>query len=151
MKHLLFGFLVMITLSISSISYADPRLDKCEPYRDLIESILKEEGVSTDYFYLAVCESTCKIKESNKGARGFFQLMPRTFSIYKDESCKNIDDIKCNTIAAARYIKHLQERFHKMSYLIKAYNRGGHNLVKNGSTREADNLSACVMRYVNSK
>lgn len=69
----------MLTICASSLSYADDRLDKCEPHRELIESILKEEGVSTDYFYLAVCESTCKIKESNKGARGFFQLMPRTF------------------------------------------------------------------------
>lgn len=142
---------VVMTLFLSSISFADDRLDRCEPYRDQIENILMEEGVSADYFYLAVCESTCKIKESNKGARGFFQLMPGTFNIYKDDHCTEIDDIRCNTVAAARYIKHLQETFHKMSYVVKAYNRGGHNLLKKGSTAEADNLSHCVMRYVKLK
>lgn len=138
-------FVTMMPLS----SFADGRLDNCMKYRTQIESILVSEDVSTDYFYLAVCESGCKIKPSNKGARGFFQLMPFTFSAYKDDSCNNIDDIRCNTIAAARYIKHLQERFKQMHVLIKAYNRGGSNYIRHGTTREANNLSACVMNYVN--
>lgn len=130
-------------------AFADSRLDKCIPYKEQITSILESEGVSSDYFYLAVCESRCQIKESHKGARGFFQLMPFTFKTYMDESCTDIDDVKCNTIAAARYIKHLQKRFKKISVLIKAYNRGGTNYLKKGSTKEADGLSHCVMKYVN--
>lgn len=80
MKHLIFLLTLLIAIVSVNIAYADSRLDKCEPYRNFIEAILKEEGVSTNYFYLAVCESTCKVKESNKGARGFFQLMPYAFS-----------------------------------------------------------------------
>lgn len=145
-------FLLFMAIIFPSISYAnDSRLDNCLQYKSQIEEILEFESVSKDYFYLAVCESGCKIKESHKGARGFFQLMPSTFNSFKDENCTNIDDIKCNTIAAARYIKHLQKRFKKMSILIKAYNRGGTNLIRKGSTSEADGLSRCVMRYVNRK
>lgn len=140
----------MILWIIPSSTFADDRLDHCEPFREQITTILKDNGVSSDYFYLAVCESRCKIKESPKGARGFFQLMPRTYSIYKSDDCSkdDIDDIRCNTIAAANYIKHLNETFKQVSMLIKAYNRGGHNLRKRGSTIEADNLSSCVMKYI---
>lgn len=150
MKQLLFIFIMVILWINPSSTFADDRLDHCEPFRDQIVTILEDNGVSSDYFYLAVCESRCKIKESNKGARGFFQLMKPTYLTYKSDDCTrdDIDDIRCNTIAAANYIKHLQIRFKKMSYLIKAYNRGGHNLIKKGSTREADGLSNCVMRYV---
>lgn len=142
--------LLFITIMPLS-SFADGRLDNCMQYKSQIEDILISENVSIDYFYLAVCESGCKIKPSHKGARGIFQLMPLTFKNYHDNSCKNIDDIKCNTIAAARYIKHLQERFNQMHILIKAYNRGGTNYIKYGTTREANQLSMCVMKLVKSK
>ena len=137
-------FIIVMPLS----SFADGRLDNCMEYKSQIEEILISENVSIDYFYLAVCESGCKIKSSSKGARGFFQLMPHTFSVYRDDSCTDIDNIKCNTIAAARYIKHLQERFNKMHILIKAYNRGGSNYIRHGTTREANSLSACVMKHI---
>lgn len=149
---MLFRCLILLLLFlIPSESFADSRLDNCLRYKEYIEDILEDEGISKDYFYLAVCESGCKIKESHKGARGFFQCMPYTFSKFADSSCTDIDDIKCNTIAAARYIKHLSKRFKKMSVLIKAYNRGGTNLIKKGTTKEADGLSRCVMKYIKHK
>lgn len=134
----------------SSVSFADGKLDRCSSHRKQIVSILENEGVSSDYYYLAVCESGCRIKESRKGARGFFQIMPNMFKHFKDSSCTDIDDITCNTIAAARYIKHLQKRFKDMFILIKAYNRGGTNFIKKGTTKEADGLSLCVRRYIES-
>lgn len=142
-------FFFVFCLLFSDTVYADSRLENCLEYKEEIEGYLQQEGVSEDYFYLAVCESGCKIKTSSKGARGFFQLMPFTFKHYADASCKDIDDIRCNTIVAARYIKHLQKRFKKISILVKAYNRGGTNLIKKGTTREANGLSYCVMKYIN--
>ena len=126
--------------------YADSRIEHCKPYYEMIVKILESENVSSDYFYLAVCESGCKIKESSKGARGFFQLMPRTYRKNLPDNCtiNDIDDILCNTKAAARYIKHLEERFKDMYILIKAYNRGGTNYQRYGTTKEADQLSNCV-------
>ena len=140
-----------MVLLFPTLAYANSRLDDCLPYKEEISSILESEGVSSDYFYLAVCESGCKVKTSSKGARGFFQIMSGTFKSFSDSSCTDIDSIKCNTIAAARYIKHLQKRFNSMRILIKAYNMGGTNLIKYGPTKEANSLSACVMKYVNHK
>ena len=141
---------VCIFLLFSTTAFADSRLDNCLQYKEQIVTILSNENVSSDYFYLAVCESGCKIKTSPKGARGFFQIMPSTYMKFKSESCtlENIDDIECNTIAAARYIKHLQKRFSNMLILVKAYNRGGTNYLRYGTTKEADGLSNCVRYHI---
>lgn len=144
-------FIMFMVILFPISAFADSRLDNCLPYKEEISSILESEGVSSDYFYLAVCESGCKIKTSSKGARSFFQLMPYTFSKFRDDECTDIDNIRCNTIAAARYIKHLQKRFKEISILVKAYNRGGTNLLRKGTTREADGLSYCVMKYLSHK
>lgn len=76
--------------------------------------------------------------------------MPATYSIYKPSDCSanDIDNIRCNTIAAARYIKHLQERFKSITVLVKAYNRGGTNFIRKGTTHEAEFLSRCVSQYI---
>lgn len=139
-----------MVLIFPTVALADSRLDNCLQYQEEIVSILNSEGISSDYFYLAVCESGCRIKTSSKGARGFWQLMPSTYKHYKPDTCsvEDIDDIKCNTIAAARYIKHLRERFKHIVLLVKAYNRGGTNFQKHGTTKEADTLSRCVMKYM---
>ena len=153
LRLLLLVSVVIASLMMCSYSFADSKLNKCLQYREQIISILEQEGVSSDYFYLAVCESRCKIKTSSKGARGFFQVTEYTYKQFKSDDCsmKDIDDIRCNTTAAARYIKHLQKRFSKMYMVIKAYNRGGTNLLRKGSTPEAEGLSKCVMNYVNAK
>lgn len=147
--RLLSCLIMIVAFLFCSTSYADSRLDNCLSYYDEIVSALESEGVSPDYFYLAVCESGCKNVESNKGAHGFFQMTRPTFNSFKSTDCSDIYDIKCNTIAAARYIKHLQKRFKHMNILIYAYNMGGTNLIKRGSpTKEARGLSLCVMKYL---
>ena len=149
MKIFLYLIFTIVFL-FSSNSFADSRLDNCLKYKEQITNLLIESNVSTDYFYLAVCESGCKIKTSSKGARGFFQVMPFTYKKHKPEECSNddIDDIRCNTIAAANYIKHLQKRFSDFYILIKAYNRGGTNYKRFGTTKEADGLSNCVRTHI---
>lgn len=62
-------FIIFMVLLFPISAYADSRLDRCLPYQDEISSLLESEGVSSDYFYLAVCESGCRIKTSHKGAR----------------------------------------------------------------------------------
>jgi len=143
-------FLLFMVIIFPMSAYADGRLDNCLPYQEEISSLLESEGISTDYFYLAVCESGCKIKTSPKGARGFFQVTYPIYKFYMPDECSidDIDDIKCNTIAAARYIKHLRERFNHIALLVKAYNRGGTNLQKHGTTKEANALSKCVLQYI---
>lgn len=145
-------FIMFMVILFPISAFADSRLESCLPYQEEISSLLESEGVSSDYFYLAVCESGCRVKTSSKGARGFWQLMPSTYKHYMPDGCslEDIDDIKCNTIAAARYIKHLQERFKHVALLVKAYNRGGTNFQKRGTTKEANALSRCVLQYISS-
>ena len=150
MKYLLFCLILFIFLLFADTANADSRLDNCLIYKDQIISILKSESLSEDYFYLAVCESGCKVKTSSKGARSFFQVTPFIYRHYKSDECSNedIDDLKCNTIAAARYLKHLEETFKDIKTTVKAYNRGGKNLKRYGTTKEADSLSYCVLNYI---
>lgn len=149
MRIILYLSFIVVFL-FSSSSFADSRLDNCLQYKEQIVNLLIESDISHDYFYLAVCESGCKIKTSSKGARGFFQIIYPTYKHYKPEDCSidDIDDIRCNTLAAANYIKHLQKRFKEMKILIKAYNRGGTNYLRKGTTKEANGLSYCVMNYI---
>ncbi len=148
------SFLIFISVLFILIpirqSCADGRLDRCLPYKEYIVSLLLDEGISADYFYLAVCESGCRDVISHKGAHGFFQVTYPIYKYYKSEDCsiEDIDDIRCNTVAAARYIKHLRERFNHITLLVKAYNRGGTNFQKHGTTKEANALSACVAKYI---
>jgi hypothetical protein len=71
-------FIMFMVILFPISAFADSRLESCLPYQEEISSLLESEGVSSDYFYLAVCESGCRVKTSSKGARGFFQLMPST-------------------------------------------------------------------------
>jgi len=148
MLYRLFITLMVILFPISA--YAEDTLDNCLPYQKEITSLLESEDVPADYFYLAVCESGCKNVVSSKGARGFFQITPSIYRHYKSDDCsaEDIDDVRCNTIAAARYIKHLRGRFKHIVLLVRAYNRGGTNFQRSNGTGEADALSKCVLQYI---
>lgn len=111
-----------------SVCFADGKLDRCEPYRARVEEILAECGVSHRFYFLMAAESGCASPSvtSEKGARGFWQLMPHTARRF---GCHDTQDLDCSTRAAAAYLKNLSERFdHDFQWTIAAYNAGGHNL-----------------------
>lgn len=129
--------LLIIMLIPSSVFAADYSiwLAKCEPYRTEVERILKEEGISTDYYFLMVAESKCTDKAiSKKGAQGFWQLMPATAKHY---GCNDPNNLECATKAAAKYIHSLSKRFVSFNDVIAGYNMGGHNYSRYGKTNEA--------------
>lgn len=119
-------FCVAISMFICfQCSAQESWLDRCEQYREQVESALVDNGLSTDYYYLMVAESRCTINaESNAGARGFWQLMPRTSRKY---GCSHPHDLSCATRAAIAYIKRLESEFKTFRDVIYAYNMGGHN------------------------
>lgn len=118
-------------------------LNKCEAYRETVEAIIDREGIERDYYYLMVAESKCTINaESEKGAKGFWQLMPATSRHY---GCNDLHDIECSTTAAIKYIKHLKERFKTFRDVIYAYNMGGHNYERKGASGEAIGLYNRIM------
>lgn len=144
-------FFLMTSFANAENASLSKRLDKCIPYKEQIVSLIKDEGVSEDYFYLAACESSCKVKESPKGARGFYQLIMPTYLKFKPAQCtrEDIDDIYCNVTASMRYIKSLQKRFNTMEEVIYAYNMGGHNYKRVGKpTKEAKGLYWCVSTLI---
>lgn len=120
-------------------------LERCEPYREQVQKILVDSGVSPDYYFLMVAESRCTPKaESDKGAQGFWQLIPRTARVY---GCTNPHDLICATKSAANYIKRLQSEFKSFKEVIVAYNMGGHNYKrKKQPTNEALGLVSKVLR-----
>lgn len=121
----------------------DGRLERCEPYRATVERLLRENGVSEDYYYLMVVESGCRESaRSSKGAIGFWQMMPATG---RRHGCANLHDLECATKAAASYIRHLSQKFHGDD-IIAAYNMGGHNYARIGMTAEARGLIQTVRK-----
>ena len=131
--------LIVLGFCITSFrcAYAD-ELKQCEQYRERVEVILKSEAVSIDYYYLMVAESRCTEKAvSEKGAAGFWQLMPGTLKHY---GCDDAFDLECSTRAAARYLRHLHSVFGTFDDVIIAYNMGGHNYKRNGATKQAKGL-----------
>lgn len=112
--------LIIILISfIPSVSFAD-----CTQYKHDVQSVLSHEGISLDYYYLMVAESNCRPGAiSSAGAVGFWQMLPSTMRRY---GCMNHHDIICQTHAAAKYIKSLEQRFNSDDVII-AWNMGGHN------------------------
>lgn len=129
------------------MTYAGECFHTCDHVKAQVEAWLIEEGVSKDYFYLMLVESRCTPGAvSEKGARGYWQLLPVTARRY---GCDNPDDLECATRAAARYIKHLEGMFSEgMPAVIHAYNMGGHNFRKYGPTNQSRGLLWMVRRQM---
>lgn len=106
--------------------YSDYR-DQCASIRDDVENWLSAEGVTPDYFYLLVAESHCKGDAVSKaGAVGYWQMMPRTARKY---GCSDPFDLECETKAAAKYLKHLEEKC-GVENVIYCWHDGGTNFLK---------------------
>ena len=102
-------------------------LKRANKYFPLIEEILEEEGIPSDFKYLAVIESGLENVRSPKGAKGFWQLMPATAKEYGLEVNTNVDEryhIEKATRVACKYIKKAKNRFGSWSLAAASYNRG---------------------------
>lgn len=122
--------IIILILFVPSVSFAD-----CTQYKHNVQSVLSHEGISPDYYYLMVAESNCRPGSvSSAGAVGFWQMLPATMRSF---GCNDADDIICQTLAAARYIKHLEKRFTGDDVII-AWNMGGTNYRRAGKpTKQA--------------
>lgn len=114
-------YILALVFATRRLSYAHDYsswLAACEPHRAHVERILDEEQASRDYYYLMVAESRCKTRAvSHRGAKGFWQLMPKTA---RDYGCSNPHDLECATRAAARYLKHLENTFIRFDDVLDA-------------------------------
>lgn len=101
------------------------RLPMFKPY---IDKKLKENGMPTDLFYLAVAESALReTAVSSASAAGIWQFMPSTakgYGLRVDEFIDERYHLEKATNAAIQYLKKAYEKFGNRNLAIAAYNRG---------------------------
>lgn len=93
----------------------------------LIERILKEEKIPTDFKFLAVIESGLVQAVSPVGAQGFWQFMPYTAKEYDLEISTEVDErlhIEKSTRAACAYLRKAQDTLKDWLLASASYNRG---------------------------
>ena len=131
-------------------------LKRSNKFFPLIERVLKEEGVPTDFKYLAVIESGLENLRSTAGARGFWQIMPATGREYGLEINSNVDEryhLEFSTKVAAKYLKKAKLKFGSWALAAAAYNRGVNGIQRNLTAQQASNyfdllLGQETSRYV---
>lgn len=102
--------------------------DRGEPYREVIQNILEENGVPTDLYYLGMIESGFTISaKSSAQALGVWQFMRATgrqYGLKADAFVdQRMDPIRA-TEAAAKMLRDLYRDFHSWYLAMAAYNAG---------------------------
>ena len=122
----------------------------------VMEPILKEEGIPTDFKYLAVIESGLSQVVSPAGASGFWQFMKRTAPEYGLEVSGTVDEryhVEKATRAACAYLREAHDRFGSWVLAAASYNMGQSGVAKSLENQHVDtywdlHLNSETGRYV---
>lgn len=101
---------------------------KGQPYFVMVEKIFRENGIPEEMKYLAVIESSFNTNaRSRVGAVGAWQFMSGTARIFGLSVGKKVDERKDfykSTVAAAKFLNELHDRFGDWLLVVAAYNCG---------------------------
>lgn len=122
----------------------------------IMEEILKEEAVPTDFLYLAIIESGLTQAISPSGAKGFWQFMPNTakdYGLVVDAAIDERLNVVKSTRAACKYLKNAYTKLGSWTLAAAAYNRGVYGISKALESQRVDNffdllLNSETSRYV---
>ena len=131
-------------------------LKRSRKFFDVIEPILKENGIPDDFKYLAVAESALQQAVSPAGAKGIWQFIERSGKYYGLTINDDIDEryhLKRSTEAACRYLKEAYKEFGSWTLAAASYNRGISGLRSAMENQKVDDfyklhLNSETSRYV---
>ncbi|MDE1177077.1 MAG: transglycosylase SLT domain-containing protein [Edaphobacter sp.] len=107
-------------------------LERAGKYKDMIQKILREEGVPQDLIYLAVAESGFQPQALNthSGAAGMWQFMPfaGAYGLARNGWVDERFDPEKSSRAYGRYMKSLYDQFGDWYLAMAAYDWGPGNV-----------------------
>lgn len=109
-------------------------VERSAPYFVMIEKVFMDHGIPEEMKYLAVIESSLMHNaRSRVGAVGMWQFMSGTARIFGLSVGKKVDerkDIYKSTVAAAKYLNELYDRFDDWLLVVAAYNCGAGGVMR---------------------
>jgi len=115
---------------------------RANKYFPIIEKVLKEKGIPDDFKYLALIESGLQNVTSPAGAKGFWQLMPKTAKERGLEVNSNVDErynFKKSTEVACDYLLKAKDKFGSWTLAAASYNMGISGVNRQLERQKVDN------------
>lgn len=126
------GYINAFANSSSFHAHMVASLKRAGKYRNMIQNVLKEEGVPQDLIYLAVAESGFQpqVVNAGSGAGGMWQFMPfqGAYGLARNGYFDERFDPEKSSRAYARYIKGLYNQFGDWYLAMAGYNWGPGNV-----------------------
>lgn len=126
------GFISYFSNSQTGHAHLLRSLERAGKYKDMIQKILREEGVPQDLIYLAVAESGFQPQALNtrSGAGGMWQFMPfaNAYGLARNGWVDERFDPEKSSRAYGRYMKSLYEQFGDWYLAMAAYDWGPGNV-----------------------
>ena len=125
------GYINYFANSPSFHAHMVASLERLGKYKEMIQSVLKQEGVPQDMIYLAVAESGFQpqVIDVKSGAGGMWQFMPYgNYGLTRNGYFDERFDPEKSSRAYARYIKTLYKQFGDWYLAMAAYDWGPGNV-----------------------